>query len=122
MMNRVLGNRWLRDEWVMLTKNQSSLQWKKLAVRAYFSKLDGFLERLLLLVHVTSGQPARGTEILSLQYSNTPQGHHRSIFIKDGLISTVNSYHKSYNINGYATIIQRSCTIERREYLDLQLY
>ena len=122
IMNRVLGNRWLRDEWVMLTKNQSSLQWKKLAVRAYFSKLDGFLERLLLLVHVTSGQPARGTEILSLQYSNTPQGHHRSIFIEDGLISTVTSYHKGYNITGSAKVIHRYLPREVSELLVYYLW
>jgi hypothetical protein len=38
-----------------------------------------FLERLLLLTHLTAGQSARGSEILSLRYVNTVNGHHRNI-------------------------------------------
>lgn len=93
LINRVLDNDWLRDEFVCLGKKRE-LCWKKPAVSQYLIKVDYFLERLLLLVHLTSGQPARGTELVSLQHSNTRQGHHRSIFIENGLIGTVTSYHK----------------------------
>jgi hypothetical protein len=38
----------------MLTMSlESQLQWKKKAVQAYFDKVDKFLERLLLLIHMT---------------------------------------------------------------------
>jgi hypothetical protein len=33
----------------------SQIQWKKKAVQAYFNKVDAFLERLLLLIHITGG-------------------------------------------------------------------
>ena len=122
ILNRVLGNRWLRDEWVKLARDCCNVQWKKPAVSAYFTKLDNFLERLLLLIHVTSGQPARGTEIMSLQHSNTPQGHHRSIFIKDGLVGTITSYHKGYNITGSAKIIHRYLPREVSELLVYYLW
>jgi hypothetical protein len=77
------------------------------AAKKYISKIKSFLERLLLLVHITAGQPARGTEILSLRYCNTVNRHYRSIFIKNGLVSTVTSYHKGYNIVGSTKIIYR---------------
>jgi len=50
---------------------ESQLWWKKKAVQAYFEKVDQFLERLLLLIHMTGGQPPRGTELIGLQHSNT---------------------------------------------------
>jgi hypothetical protein len=106
LFNRVLDNDWLRDEMLSLTL-EHQVVWKRKAVQTYFTKRDQFLEQLLLLVHITSGQPARGTELLSLQHSNTAQGHHRSIFIKEGLISTVTSYHKGYNITRSTKIIHQ---------------
>jgi hypothetical protein len=56
----------------MLTiSSESQLQWKKKAVQAYFNKVDAFLKRLLLLIHMTGGQPPRGTELIGLQHSNS---------------------------------------------------
>jgi hypothetical protein len=106
LLNRVLENDWLRDKMLAMSP-ESQLQWKKKAVQAYFDKVDAFLERLLLLIHVTGGQPPRGTELIGLQHSNTAQGQHRGIFVKEGLISTVTSYHKGYNITGTTNIIHR---------------
>ena len=96
--------------------------WKKNAVQAYSSRLDNFLEQILLLIYLTAGQPARGTELMSLQHSNTAQGHHRSIFIEEGLISTVTSYHKGYNITGSTKIIHRYLLKEVSELLVYYLW
>jgi hypothetical protein len=121
LFNRVLDNDWLRDEmWSLTLEHQ--VVWKRKAVQTYFTKRDQFLEQLLLLVHITSGQPARGTELLSLQHSNTAQGHHRSIFIEEGLISTVTSYHKGYNITGSTKIIHRYLPKEVSELLVYYLW
>jgi hypothetical protein len=106
LLNRVLENNWLRDEMLAISPG-SQIQWKKKAVRAYFDKVDAFLERLLLLIHMTGGQPPRGTELMGLQHSNSAQGQHRGIFVEEGLISTVTSYHKGYNITGTTNIIHR---------------
>ncbi|CAN9210663.1 hypothetical protein AA0121_g11547 [Alternaria tenuissima] len=107
MLDRVLEADVLRAEFIELRKNDSKVLWKVTAAKKYISKIESFLERLLLLVHITAGQPARGTEILSLRHCNTVNGHHRSIFIKNGLVSTVTSYHKGYNIVGSTKIIHR---------------
>jgi hypothetical protein len=56
----------------MLALNpESQLRRKKKAVQAYSEKVDQFLERLLLLIYMTGGQPPRGTELIGLQHSNT---------------------------------------------------
>jgi hypothetical protein len=66
-------------------------------VDQYLQQVKGFLERLLLLVHITGGQPAWATELLSLRHSNTIHGRHHNIFIEHGLVSTVTTYYKGYS-------------------------
>ncbi|CAD0021224.1 unnamed protein product, partial [Aureobasidium pullulans] len=56
--------------------------------------VDKFRELFLFCVHVLSGQPARGTEITSLRFRNGV-ANHRNVFVLDGRVMTVTSYHKS---------------------------
>jgi hypothetical protein len=90
ILNRIIENGWLRDEFID-TAAPGNVVWNQRAVRVYGGKINDFLEHLLLLIHLTLGQPARGTELLSLRHSNTMQGHHRNIFIENGIVSTVTS-------------------------------
>jgi hypothetical protein len=83
------------------------LEWSMETAHAYLDRVDAFLERLLLLVHTTCGQPARGTEILTLCHSNGYLGSHRNIFIEQGLVGTVTAYHKGYSTTGSTKIIHR---------------
>ncbi|PCG88207.1 hypothetical protein PENOC_112060 [Penicillium occitanis (nom. inval.)] len=107
LLDRVLKTEWLRMEFLDLQQPSDQIKWKIPAVQAYLRDRDRFLELLLLLCHLTGGQPARGTEILSLRHRNTLHGRHRSIFIEQGLVSTVTSYHKGYHITGSTKIIHR---------------
>lgn len=106
MLNRIIENNWLRDEFID-TSASGKIVWNQRAVCSYGEKVNDFLKHLLLLVHLTSGQPARGTELLSLRHSNTMQGHHRNIFIENGMVSTVTSWHKGYTVTGSTKIIHR---------------
>lgn len=121
LLDRVLANDWLKEEFVYLT-NEGQVRWKKAAVKLYVSKVEAFLERLLLLIHLTSGQPARGTELVSLRHVNTAQGHHRNIFIEDGVVGTVTTYHKGYNVTGSTKIIHRYLPREVSELLIYYLW
>jgi len=56
----------------------------------YIPLVDGFLERTLLLIHLTAGQPARGSKISSLRHVNIAEGHHRNTFFEGGMVSTLN--------------------------------
>ena len=53
---------------------------------------------------------------------NTSNGHHRSIFIENGLVGTVTSYHKGYNITGTLKIIHRYLPKEVSELLVYYLW
>ncbi|TLD04190.1 hypothetical protein E2P81_ATG10544, partial [Venturia nashicola] len=69
-------------------------QWSRLEVRNYLRKVDRFRELLLFCVHVTGGQPARGTEITSIRFRNGFQ-QDRNIFAIQGHMVVVTRYHKS---------------------------
>ena len=84
--------------------------------------MDAFLERLLVLILLRAGQPARGTEILSLRHANTVNGHHRNVFIEGGMVSTVTTYHKGYSTTGNTKIIHRYLPKEVGELLIYYLW
>jgi superfamily II DNA helicase RecQ len=76
-------------------------------VRDYMRGVARFRGLLLILMHITGGQPARGTEILSVRHRNTTQGGHRNLFIEDGTVVFVTKYHKGYQMSGDVKIIHR---------------
>jgi hypothetical protein len=73
-----------------------------------------------LLIHIKSGQPARGTDITSLRHINTV--HHRNVFIEDGLVAIVTSYHNGYTCTGSTKIIHRYLPKEVGELLVYYLW
>jgi hypothetical protein len=89
------------------TRSGPSFAWDKNEVETYMAQVARFRENLLVLMHITGGQPARGPEILSIRHSNTVKGEHRNIFIEDQLVVFVTRYHKGYNISGDVKIIHR---------------
>jgi hypothetical protein len=108
------GERWLfkrvgqeariRDQF-MKPGRQSGVD--RQAVERYMDRVVEFREKLAVLMHISGGQPARGPEIWSVRHSNTVQGGHRNVFIKDGMVVFVTRYHKNYNVSGYVKIIHR---------------
>jgi len=92
------GLRWMLER---MTHNEegrklrsSKTGWHARLVRKYVRRIDRFLELLLFSVHVTGGQPARGTEITSLRHRNSFL-QDRNIFVMDGQVAFVTRYHKS---------------------------
>ena len=76
-------------------------------VERYMDRVIAFREKLIVLMHITGGQPARGPEILSVRHSNTDKGGHRNIFIEDGIVVFATRYHKGYVVKGDVKIIHR---------------
>jgi hypothetical protein len=64
-----------------------------------------FQEKLIVLMHITGRQLARGLEIISVWHSNTVKGRHRNIFIKDGIVVFATRYYKGYNVSSNVKII-----------------
>lgn len=73
---------------------QADGEWSVKAVRRYLRQVDRFLELLLCSVHITSGQPGRGSEILSMRHRNGML-QDRNVYVVDGQVMTVVRYHKS---------------------------
>ncbi len=69
-------------------------KWHMRLVREYMREVDKFRKLLLFCVHVSGGQPARGTEILSLRFKNGSY-RDRNVFIMDGSVMTVTLYNKT---------------------------
>ena len=65
-----------------------------------------FKERLFVLVHITRGALARGTEIVSIQYKNGVNGRGtRGVYIDGGLVLFITSYYKGYSASKKVKII-----------------
>ena len=69
-------------------------RWHRRRVRKYLRRVDHFRELLLLCVHWTGGQPARGTEITSIRFRNGYM-QDRNVFAIHGHLAVVTRYHKS---------------------------
>nr|POE59393.1 hypothetical protein CFP56_24662 [Quercus suber] len=104
------GQTWLIDQLQLqpdllklmgnLTKGSTASQtWQlnPMAVAAYQKAQQHFLEHLMVLLHVASGQPARRPEFLGLRWCNR-QADKRNLFIHDGYLLFILNYHKSLNM------------------------
>ena len=91
-------------------------------VERYMDRVVAFRAKLIVLMHVSAGQPARATELLSIRHSNTVKGGHRNIFIEDGMVVFVTRYHKGYAVSGDVKIIHRYLPREVGELLVYYLW
>ncbi|THV64024.1 hypothetical protein D6D28_10221 [Aureobasidium pullulans] len=110
------GSRWLLDRVIaaphlqrQFFADRTSDTFKAPAVNRYIHHVDRFRTNLAVLCHITSGQPARATEILSIRHRNSYEGGHRGVYIDGGLVSLTTSYYKGSTIAAKAdvNIIQR---------------
>ena len=91
--------------------------WKGDRVRKYSKAIRLFREHLLVLAHIIGRQPARGTELVMVQYKNSANGESRGIFMEDGLMVYMTRYYKGYGASGKAKIIHCYLPREVRELL-----
>jgi DEAD/DEAH box helicase len=68
------------------------------AIDIYEAKVQDFLKRLLILCHVTAGQPLREPEFLSILWRNTSRQRH--IMIWERLVMIFTQYHKGQQQSG----------------------
>jgi RecQ family ATP-dependent DNA helicase len=104
LFQRVGQDAAIRDRFV---KRGTGSSIERQEVERYMDRVVEFREKLMVLMHVTGGQPARGPEIMSIRHSNTVKGGHRNIFIEDGMVVFVTRYHKGYSVSGDVKIIHR---------------
>ncbi|TWU70350.1 hypothetical protein ED733_000020, partial [Metarhizium rileyi] len=91
--------------------------YREKTAREYGRLLDRFREKLLILMHMVSGQPARATEILTVRMENTANAGTRNIFASHGQMCFVTAYHKNFQQSDQAKIIHRFMPPEVGELL-----
>lgn len=94
--------------------------WNLRVIERYAADVSRFLGKLWVLIHTTSGQPARGPEINSIQHCNTAVSL-RNIFVLGGKLIIVTSYSKSQNITQTARVVCRTPPFEVGRLLYLYL-
>ena len=75
-------------------------------MRLYLREAWRFLEIMLTLIHLCSGQPARATEIETMTIRNGPNTA-RSVFLFQEHIMTVIAYNKTTSLTGHERFIAR---------------
>jgi superfamily II DNA helicase RecQ len=116
--NGVYGPRWLEERFVKekglatrleaVERRPGPAVWRTAWVAAYRDALSRFRKALLVLVHMTGGQPARGTELVTVRYRNAGgKGETRGLFIEDGLVVLMTQYHKGLSTSGKQKVVHR---------------
>ncbi|THV80043.1 hypothetical protein D6D27_08852 [Aureobasidium pullulans] len=112
----VEGGCWLLDQVVRspdlqlkFFADRTSNTFKLPAVNQYMHSVNHFRTNLAVLCHITSGQPARATELLSIRHRNSYEGEQRGVYLDGGLVNLTTSYYKGSTIEAKAdvNIIQR---------------
>ena len=75
-------------------------------LKKYLTQVNEFLVILLTLVHLSSGQPARITELQMLTLYNS-ENNYRSVYVYDGYIQFVFEYNKTNSITQHTRNIIR---------------
>ena len=96
----------LRQRWLSRDTDDAML-YRADEMARYGRLVDQFRERLLILMHLTGGQPARAPEILSIRHQNTPYGGIRNVFIREGMVCFVIWYHKNMRSKEQSKTIHR---------------
>lgn len=96
LLRRLAGTPAWTQQWVASSSPSRRPGTISPAMLAKYSRsIDRFLGSLGFLVHITYGQPARGTEFLTIRFRNTVAGGLRNVFINRGLVMLVYLYNKS---------------------------
>jgi len=103
-----VGYRYLLDRarkgkggWRLLKKNRTTQEdeWVEPQVKAYLTKERRFLNKLMVSMHVTGGQPARGPELGSIKVSNGIYSA-RNIYVINGRVCFLTMYDKARKRRG----------------------
>jgi RecQ family ATP-dependent DNA helicase len=120
MYERMYQEQRLRKQFI--DERGSSWPVKKDETEAYQREIERFQELLLILMHISGGQAARAPELLGIRWKNTEQGGVRNIFIENGLVAFVTTYHKGYRSSNNIKIIHRYLPREIGELLVYYLW
>ena len=104
---QVIKRRFISED-MPRSRRREDMVWNERGIEDWFRAVRRFKEELFVLVHLTGGAPARGTEIISIQHENGASSRtQRGIFVDRGTVQFVTSYHKGYSASQQVKIIHR---------------
>jgi hypothetical protein len=97
VIKKVLNNKAIREQWFSTRTNRVIPS----MANSYYGHLDRFLRILMVLIYMTSGAPARGTEVPTILHANSP-ANPRSIFLdkRTRLFLIRLRYSKTFSVTG----------------------
>lgn len=112
----ILSNQELRERFFGLSGSTPN----HLALQSWLNECEQFVKFLAIIIHITAGQPTRGTEITATTIINNSKGGIRSLYWAYGRIMIVQYYNKSRNVHG-DKYLSRNLTKEVSRMLVLYL-
>jgi hypothetical protein len=97
LLTAIQASKPLRDSFLQ-TAADGTKAWRAKALAQYEAVVEEFLKRLLVLVHIASGQPLRESELFSVTWRNTQRRRH--VYLKHGLAMLYTTYHKGQQQTG----------------------
>lgn len=128
LAKRVIQEKRLREAFVDVEASNPSVTgglgvaWRARAVAKYEKDMRVFREDAFVLTHMTGGFPARGSELVTVQYMNSPNGESRGMFMENGMLVVVTMYYKGIGASAEAKIIHRYLPREVGELLFYYLW
>ncbi|KAG2084486.1 uncharacterized protein F5147DRAFT_589450, partial [Suillus discolor] len=96
--------------------NSSGVVWHQGQVRRWMKDCEDCLQKLFLLYHLGSGQPARGTELAIMSWKNT-NIHPRNVYWFSGHLNFVSRYNKTQTNQEKERVISRSMPPEAAQLM-----
>ena len=89
-------------------QTEAAVEYNTDAIARYLRAVKKYKERLIVLVHLSGGAPGRSTELTSIQCENGKHARsQRGVFIDNGLMAFVTSYHKGFSASQSMKIVHR---------------
>jgi superfamily II DNA helicase RecQ len=117
LLRRVAQESMLQQQWIRKDTREHDSPYRMEAITEYHGRIEEFQEKLLMIMHIIGGQPARASELVGMRFANTKQGGLRNIFIDRGMMVFMTTYHKNYQSSGRMKIIHRYLPREAGELL-----
>ena len=95
-------------KFILSIEDNGALPIKK-AITSYIQDSEDLVQILLVLIHLSGGQPSRATELASLHISNKEESM-RNLFIYEHQVVLLTSYNKVNALNGKDNVIARFLT------------
>jgi hypothetical protein len=87
------------DVFISSTSAVTGVSWNLKAIANWMDQTDLLLQKIIVLVHIGSGQPIRGSEYSAMRIKNSANGP-RNVYFINSSVMIFQRYRKSRNIKG----------------------